>query len=184
MRLIKKLGLAFSLVCLCAITASAKDKCVSNVYMFGFAASFNDSTVYFTDIQNVDSVWLQNKTNFLLNRADYAYQLSNYFDHKGDLHRTCIVTYALNKKDINKKYEQLKNKYIKKGKFDIKYIKDNEFHFKAVVPDTSNETNEQTTPQKSKNKKKPEKFNRNMNGNHQPPFGKPDESRERPSMPM
>ena len=27
----------------------------NKVYLYGFAASFNDSTVYFTDIQEVDS---------------------------------------------------------------------------------------------------------------------------------
>ena len=32
------------------------------IYVYGFAASFNDSTVYFTDIQQVDSAYIDSKT--------------------------------------------------------------------------------------------------------------------------
>lgn len=44
------------------ISAYAKDKNTTGptkVYMFGFSASFNDSLVYITDIQAVDSVMIE-----------------------------------------------------------------------------------------------------------------------------
>lgn len=69
---------------------------------FGVAASFNDSIVYFTDIQELDSAWIDDKSDFLLNRSDYSYQLKNYFEQKNILHRTCIVSYALKRKDIDR----------------------------------------------------------------------------------
>ena len=50
-------------------------------------------------------------------------------------HRTCIISYALKRKDIEKKYNKMKSKYVKAGKFSIKYINKNEFQFTAIKPD-------------------------------------------------
>ena len=116
----------------CVTAVSAKNKLMPKVYAFGFSASFNDSTVYFTDIQEVDSVWINAKNDFLLNRSEYSYQLRNYFDGKGQPHRTCIIVYALKRKDIDKKYRKMKDKYTKKGNFDVRYLKEEDFRFKAV----------------------------------------------------
>ena len=62
-------------------TITAKDayKAVK-VYMFGFSASFNDSTVNFTDIQAVDAYVENNHTHFLVNRDEYSYQLRYYME--------------------------------------------------------------------------------------------------------
>ena len=38
-----------------------KDKKVEALYIFGMAASFNDSTVYVTDIQQIRNVWMDGK---------------------------------------------------------------------------------------------------------------------------
>ena len=117
------------------LTIVAKNKQYPKVYMYGIAASFNDSTIYFTDIQAVDTVWLDSKTKFLINRNDYSYQLKNYFENIGLPHRTCVVTYALKRKDIEKKFQKTRNKYVKKGKTELKYINKQEFQFKSVALD-------------------------------------------------
>ena len=117
------------------LTIVAKNKQYPKVYMYGIAASFNDSTIYFTDIQAVDTVWLDSKTKFLINRNDYSYQLKNYFENIGLPHRTCVVTYALKRKDIEKKFQKTRNKYVKKGKTELKYINKQEFQFKSVAID-------------------------------------------------
>lgn len=114
---------------------SAKPKCVSKIYAFGFSASFNDSTVYFTDIHEIDSVWIDDKTNFLMNRESYSYQLKNYFINRGESHRTCVITFASTLKDINKKYEKMKNKYVKAGNFAIRNLSSGDFKFSSVKPD-------------------------------------------------
>ena len=49
------------------------------VYAFGVAASFNDTVVYFTDIQVLDSIKLD-KGGFLPKRDLYTYQLKNYLE--------------------------------------------------------------------------------------------------------
>ena len=57
-------------------SSNAKGYKPAKVYMFGFAASFNDSTVYMTNIQKVDAYLANDRTKFLANREDYSYQLS------------------------------------------------------------------------------------------------------------
>lgn len=122
----------FSLTFVWSIDLSAKNKRVPKVYIFGVAASFSDSTIYFTDVQEIDSVWINDKNNFLLNRSDYSYQLKNYLESQGQSRRTCIVSYALKRKDLEKKYMKMRNKYVKKGYLDIRNIDSNEFKFTPV----------------------------------------------------
>lgn len=120
------------------IGASAKREKVPSAYLFGFSGSFTDSTIYFTQICEVDSVWIDTKTNFLLGRDNYAYQLKDYFaDVYGEPTRTCIVFYSLKKKDIDKKYAKLKAKYTTKSKapYDVRFL-DDTFVFRAVDMET------------------------------------------------
>ena len=56
MRLFKQLTLAIVLMAAGTANVQAQNVKVPHAYMFGFVASFNDSTVYFTNIQKVDSV--------------------------------------------------------------------------------------------------------------------------------
>ena len=112
-----------------------KNKCVQKLYAFGFAASFNDSTVYFTDIQEIDSAWVNEKNEFLVGRDNYSFQLKNYLTNIGLEHRTCVISYAIKRKDIEKKYRKMKEKYVKAGNFIIKYIENKDFHFTAIKPD-------------------------------------------------
>lgn len=125
------------------------------VFMFGFAASFNDSTVYFTDIQEVDSVWLETKNKFLYSRDNYSYQLRDHLQNFGQEHPACMVVYAEKKKDVEKKYLKLRKRYIsnKKGQhlYNIKYITVNDFQFKGILPDTEYQNNQNKV---KKNKKK------------------------------
>lgn len=129
------MAVAVMIICGWTINASAKLKCVPKLYAFGFAASFNDSTVYFTDIQEIDSAWINDKNDFLVSRDNYSYQLKNYFTSLGLEHRTCVISFALKRMDIEKKYQKMKNKYVKAGNYDIKSVSTNDFHFTAIKPD-------------------------------------------------
>lgn len=64
---------------LMSLSVSAKIKCVPKIYAFGFAASFNDSIVYFTDIQEIDSAWVGEKNEFLVNRENYFLSTQKLF---------------------------------------------------------------------------------------------------------
>lgn len=117
--------------------ASAKGSAKHTVYMFGFSASFNDSIVYFTNIQALDGYITNDRNHFLINRDQYSYQLRNYFENRGQLHRTCITIYATDKKAAEKKYQKLIEKYTvkSKNKFDVMYLTDNDFKYETVSAD-------------------------------------------------
>ena len=110
--------------------ASAKTE-KTNVYMFGFSASFKDSVVYVTDIQNVEGVWIDSKTKFLQDRDEYSYQLKTYLtEKKQHQDRICMVFYYLKKKKAEKEFLKLMKKY-KKG-YDVRHLSATEFKFDAI----------------------------------------------------
>lgn len=121
----------------CVINGNAKGYRPAKIYMFGFATSFNDSTVYLTDIQTVNAYLVNNRTKFLANREDYSYQLRNYLQSNGlEAYPTCITMFAENEKDATKKYLKLKERYEKsKKKYSIKSLKDSQFKYTPVEPD-------------------------------------------------
>lgn len=114
---------------------NAKREVVPKGYLFGFSGSFTDSTVYFTPIQEVDSVWMDSKTKFLLGRDNYAYQMKTFFsDTYGEPYRTCIVFFAWEKKKIDKKFAKMKARYTTKAKspYDVIFLDADDFTFRTV----------------------------------------------------
>ena len=105
------------------------------IYVYGFAASFNDSTVYFTELQQLDSAYVDSKTKFLYGRENYSYQFQDYLDQQGWKHAVCVTSYGLTKKEAEKKFFNQRKKYVDKGKFYIKYLKSSDFSFQAIKPE-------------------------------------------------
>ena len=134
---LRQLLIVTALLVVCVINGNAKGYRPAKIYMFGFAASFNDSTVYLTDIQTVNAYLVNNRTKFLANREDYSYQLRNYLQSNGlEAYPTCITMFAENEKDATKKYLKLKERYEKsKKKYSIKSLKDSQFKYTPVEPD-------------------------------------------------
>ena len=159
----KTIKIALAALILCsglAIQASAKNK-VEPRYLFGFSASFADSTVYFTDIQKLDSTWIDSKTKFLLGREEYSGQLKRYFASKHMPNRTCVVVFAPNIKKAEKKLKKLKETYTVKAKggYDVRYMTKADFEFTPVYLDNDNNESqdENITKEMSKKKEKKEK---------------------------
>ncbi len=139
-------ALLFTMV-LAAGELSAKGKAVPSIYIFGFSASFTDSTIYMTNVQKVDSAWIDNKSKFLLGRENYSYQLRNYLSDKLHLkNRTCLVMYARSRKEAEKKYLKLKKLYVEEspGMYDVRYIDEGDFKFQTI--DMSYEEGDAVTP--------------------------------------
>ena len=141
MKLIKKLSLALLLIAGCQLSANAqvvntrKTKMLEKAYVFGFVGSFNDSTVYFTNIQKVDSVWVTKKKKLLAGRHNYSYQLREFFANQRNLpNRTCVVVANVDRKKVEKKYIKMKNKYLVKSKkpYDVRNISESDFKFETV----------------------------------------------------
>lgn len=122
--------LLFALI-LTVSSIEAKPLKTNSVYMFGFSASFKDSVIYVTDIQNVQEAWIETKNEFLLGRDQYSYQLKTYLaDSLSQPDRVCMVIFALKKKKAEKMYLKLMKKY-KKG-YEVRYLNAREFKFDAI----------------------------------------------------
>lgn len=144
-----KIALALAIAAISSFTAHAKND-PTTAYMFGFASSFNDSTVYMTSVQRVDSVYLTHKKLFLDNRENYSLQLKEYLESIGAPKRTCIVIFDRNFKKAEKKWTKLHDRYTKQAKakrlkngekpkdlptpWQMKNIDESKFMFKAVEP--------------------------------------------------
>lgn len=144
---LSKIGLtAIAATLLISLAAQAKNE-VRKAYVFGFASSFNDSTVYITDIQEVDSAWFTSKHHFLVSRENYSYQLRDYLGGIGEQHRTCMVGYNTDPKKLEKAWNKLYNRYAHNQKkknnqkqkselppFQIKKLTKEQFQFQSVAP--------------------------------------------------
>lgn len=117
-----------------AMTGKAANR-AQTIFIYGFAASFNDSTVYLTDLQTLDSAYIDSRTKFLYSRENYSYQLQDYLATQGYEHAVCVCSFALNRKEAEKKYLKLRKRYIDGGKFNIKYLKPTDFSFHAIKPE-------------------------------------------------
>ena len=131
------------------IQTSAKKVQVPKMYIFGFAASFNDTIVHFTNVQEIDSAWIEKKNNFLQTRELYTYQLRDFLANKKQMpRRTCVVYAHKNRKKVEKKYLKFRKLYTpsknQRQQYDLRYVEDKEFHFKTInLRDYSDDVNAQ-----------------------------------------
>jgi len=140
MKYIKYITLTLLLTFGFAIQSQAKYVKTQHLYMFGFSASFSDSTIYVTDIQDVEGAWIDTKSKFLMGRDNYSYQLKEYLADKMQLpNRVCIVFFATNKAKAEKKMKKLMKMYIpnpKKKKnlkpYEVRYLNVSDFKFSPI----------------------------------------------------
>jgi len=128
-RILFAVALVF-MVCSAFSFKKSKEGKEKAVYAFGVAASFNDTVVYFTDIQVLDSVKL-NKSGFLPKRELYTYQLKNYLEY--DLRSsdyTCMIYFSESKKKLEKEVVKVKSKYKKNKNIVLMPIAPEAFRFK------------------------------------------------------
>jgi hypothetical protein len=135
MRFLKYIVLTL-LVCV-AMGAEAKTVKARHMYVFGFAASFKDSVVYMTEIQDVQGALYDTKTKFLLGRDSYSDQLKAFFKEKMQLSdRVCMVMFSTSKKKAEKKYMKLSKKYTGDKKrpstYEVRYVTTQDFQFEPV----------------------------------------------------
>lgn len=140
------------------VTAKGVEEMVPKMYVFGVSTSFNDSTVFFTEIMELDSAWVDSKTGFIDNREEYSYQLRDHLASKGYPKRTCVFVSGTNLKKVTKKYDKMKSRFAKKGGCDLLLIDKSEFSFKAISPTQSTTAQQKVEkPVKPKHGPKPHK---------------------------
>lgn len=106
---------------------------IQRVYAFGLAASFADSIVYITDLQPMDSVFVESRTGFLENRDLYSAQLRDYLAAQEKPRRVCAFFFDEKQKDAEKRLMRMKRRYAKDGKYDVRFLSQSDFRF-SVVP--------------------------------------------------
>jgi hypothetical protein len=130
-------------------------------YLFGIVISLTDETIYMTDIQLVDSAFIDEKKGFLYGRDSYSYQLREYMKSTGYENPTCITSFAKTRKAIEKKYVKFRKAFSKELKEDstLKFIDSNTFAYKPIIIRdenklSANESNTSSKTKKANNKKK------------------------------
>ena len=89
-------------VSVCAMASGRKDDAPKQAYLFGVGISLTDSTAFITDIQTVDSLYL-NEEGFLPHEAEYSLQMKLYLANRLNMRdKVCTVFYDDNQKDLQK----------------------------------------------------------------------------------
>ena len=161
MKLTSKILTLAAMAALTATAGLAKSEVAPTMYVFGFAASFNDTIVHFTDVQAVDSAWIDSKTKFLLARDNYSYQLRDYLANQQNLPgRTCVVVYNTNRTKLEKEYLKMKRQYTASRKggargYDVRYVNASDFRFATIdLSYTLQSPDAEDAPQQKPDKKK------------------------------
>jgi hypothetical protein len=135
MKIFKYILLALLLAGALPQKMEAKRIKVPKMFMFGFSASFQDSIIYMTDVQEVEGAWYETKSKFLLGRQHYSYQLKDFLANtRQQPNRVCVVMFALTRKEAEKKFIKLRKEYTvkAKGKYDVRYLTTTDFKFQPV----------------------------------------------------
>ena len=118
------------LLCLlmpCAIYANGdgkngeKKNDEKTVYVWGVSIAFPDSVVYFTEIQPIDGVVLENK--LLPNRHLYSYELKDYMSfEEGKPGRTSFIYFSTKRSKLEKKELKIRRKLIERENKTVRYL--------------------------------------------------------------
>lgn len=112
----------------------AKKKVVQKpVYMIGVGISLVDSMVFITDMQLVDSVTIEKKTKFLMDRQLYSFQLQHYLEaaYKSGPYVPCVF-YSPKKKKMERQYLSLHKHYVQNKDLRMVLVDISQFRFKAA----------------------------------------------------
>ena len=137
-----KLLIALMLVGVCANVCAQKKHqryfTAPDMYVFGIAFSASDSTVYFTDIKQVQNASVERGTGFLYSRGRYSNQLQQHFKSVTGNNYTAVTCFNQKRTKLEKKYAKIRQKYQKKN-YVVKYTHD--FAYNPVPYIESDEVN-------------------------------------------
>ena len=113
-------------------TSTKKEPLVTRVYMFGFALSLTDSTACQTEIQAIDSAWLEPSHKLLGDRALYSLQLQYHMESVEHRKNTlCTVYYSTSPRKLQRKWAKVKKRYEKAPAMKYRELPKERFAFKA-----------------------------------------------------
>lgn len=134
-----KKALLILLLMLVAAVGIARDKKESkkakeikevSVYIWGASISFSDSVVYFTEIQELGAMVLEN--GFLPHRQYYAYELKDYMNFNENMPgRISVIYFDEKRSKLEKQEQKIKKRLVEKEGLTVRYLGDK---FKFVKP--------------------------------------------------
>ncbi|EPT34285.1 hypothetical protein [Phocaeicola abscessus] len=111
-----------------------------HIYMVGVAASFTDSLIYFTDIEQLQGIHI-GKSRMLPDRELYSQQLKTHLEQEEGLtNRTCFVYFSKKKKRMDKLITKMKHRYQKTAALYIRQVNPNTFHFRKLAEEGASTT--------------------------------------------
>lgn len=130
--IMKKISLVLFFALFPALSIMAQNEKDEPVYIWGASLCFNDTVVYFSEIQQLDGVALEEGTDFLPNRQFYSYELKDYMSFKEDMPgRTSVVLFSKKKQTLEKRVDKIKQRLVKKNGKTVRYLGDK---FKFTKP--------------------------------------------------
>lgn len=117
----KSILLAALLFVISVVAASAQGK-NKEVYIFGVSTSFGDSIAYFTEVQHLEGVVLENGGDKLPNMQVYSYQLKDYMSQQGQAGRISAIYYATSEKKARKQEAKLRKHLQTKRNKTVRFL--------------------------------------------------------------
>lgn len=116
--------------CLIQVYAEKQPE-MRRVYIFGFAASFTDSTACQTVVQTIDSAWIDGH-KFLVDRSLYGLQMQNYMEtQEHSKNSICSIFFDTNPRKLQRIWRRVRKRYEKSQGLQFKVIGEDRFHFIA-----------------------------------------------------
>lgn len=102
-----------------------------SVYMIGVGISLVDSMVFITDMQPVDSVTIEKKTKFLMDRQLYSFQLQRYLEanFNGGPYVPSVF-FGSKRKKMERQYLSLHKRYVNSKGLRMVLVDRSQFRFK------------------------------------------------------
>lgn len=126
-----------------------------SAYMVGVCMSLVDSAIFITDMHRVDSVTIENKTHFLMDRQLYSFQLKKYLEshYKGGPYIPAVYS-SLKRKKMERRYLSLHKRYVQSKELRMYLIDQSQFRFKPETYIEDTVITESTSKDKSPNSSK------------------------------
>lgn len=130
------------------------------VYLFGFAISFADSSAYITDVQYLETSYVDTKTKFLVGRNIYSVQLQQYLEKNEDCKQPVTsIFFGKKKEKVEKKMLSIRHRYEKDKGLTLKTVtcpfNTEEYDDQVITEDPiSDETSDNVSKTSKKSKKK------------------------------
>ena len=120
-----------------ACCAGADAQKTATIYVFGTATSLGDSVVYLSDIQELPSVLMNNKTSSPQYASLFSRQMEDALTAREGKRFTASFHYATTKKKIEKIYLDVRKHLRKGGHTEVRALTKDEFQYAAISSDAS-----------------------------------------------